>query len=210
VVINEYGSNFMKYKQDPLVSIEAKKAPFDSKRDDIFQFDYFIGKSRSTKKRSTIMEDKGEEVMERAISMSPVKSSQGGPEVEMSSQEERHQKVSQDIDWDLIQKEDEQEAMVTVMAVDTVNDDNNVKDSIQEASVDQDILAKETNQLEGMFEKAQTDTVQGPVEELTAWENQANNLQAVMNKEQGVGKEEWSTWQDVRQSKRMRANGSFQ
>jgi hypothetical protein len=39
VVINEYGSNFMKYKQDPLVSIEAKKALFDSKRDDIFQFD---------------------------------------------------------------------------------------------------------------------------------------------------------------------------
>jgi hypothetical protein len=118
--------------------------------------------------------------------------------------------VSQDIDWDLIQKEDEQEAMVIVMVVDTVNGDNNVKDSIQEASVDHDILAKETRQLEVMFEKAQTDTIQGPVEELTAWENQANNLQAMMDKEQGVGKEGWSTWQDVRQSKRIRANGSFQ
>jgi hypothetical protein len=207
VVINEYGSNFMKYKQDPLVSIEAKKALFDSKRDDIFQFDNFIGKSGSSKKMSTIMEDKGEEVTERAISVSPVKGSQGGPEAEMSSQDERHQKVSQDIDWDLIQK---QEDVVTVMAVDTVNGDSNVKDSNQEASADYDILAKETSQLEGMFEKAQTDTVQGPVEELTAWENQANNLQAVMDKEQGVGKEGWSTWQDVRQSKRIRANGSFQ
>jgi hypothetical protein len=57
----------MKYKQDPLVSIEAKKALFDSKRDDIFQFDDFIGKSGSAKKMSTIMEDKGEEVVESYI-----------------------------------------------------------------------------------------------------------------------------------------------
>ena len=67
----------MKYKQDPLVTIEAKKALLDSKRDDIFQFDDFIGKSGSTKKMSTIMEDK-EEVVERATCMSPVKGSQGG------------------------------------------------------------------------------------------------------------------------------------
>jgi hypothetical protein len=210
VVINEYGSNFMKYKQDPLVSIEAKKALFDSKRDDIFQIDEFIGKPKPTMEMSTIMEDKEEEVMERAISMSPIKDSQGGPEVEMSSQEERQQKLSQDIDWDLIQKEDEHEAVVNVMAGDTDNGNNNIKDSIQEDSVDHDILAKETSQLEVMVETAQTDTVQGPVGKLNTWENQATNLQAVMDQEQGVDKERWPTWQDVRQSKRIRANDSFQ
>jgi hypothetical protein len=61
-----------------------------------------------------------------------------------------------------------------------------------------------------MVEIAQTDTVQGPVEEFNTWENQAINLQAVMDQEQGVDKERWSTWQDVRQSKRIRANDSFQ
>jgi hypothetical protein len=95
------------------------------------------------------------------------------------------------------------------MAVYTVNGDNNVKDSIQEASADHDILAKETRQLEVMFEKAQTDTVQGPIEELTAWENQANNLQVVMDKEQGVGKEGWSTWQDVRQRRELEPMAHF-
>lgn len=38
--------------------------------------------------------------------MSPIKGSQGAPEVDLSSQEEALQKVSQDIDWDLIQEED--------------------------------------------------------------------------------------------------------
>jgi len=106
--------------------------------------------------------------------------------------------------------EDGQEAEVNVMAMDTVNGNNNVKDSIQEASGDHDISTKETSQLEVMLEKAQTDNVQGPTEKLNAWENQANDLQAVMEKEQDVDKEGWSKWQDVRQSKRIKANGSFQ
>ena len=82
------------------------------------------------------------------------------------------------------------------MAMDTVNGNNNVKDSIQEASGDHDISTKETSQLEVMLEKAQTDNVQGPTEKLNAWENQANDLQAVMEKEQDVDKEGWSQWQD--------------
>lgn len=77
VIINEYGSNFMKYKQDPLVTIEAKKALLENKKDDIFQFDDIVGKFGSTKKLPTILEDKGEEVVERTIAMSPVKGSQG-------------------------------------------------------------------------------------------------------------------------------------
>jgi hypothetical protein len=59
VVFNEYGSNFMKFKLDSLMTIEVKNAIFDSKREDIFQFDDIIGKSGSTKKLPTIMEDKG-------------------------------------------------------------------------------------------------------------------------------------------------------
>ena len=34
--------------------------------------------------------------------MSPIKGNQGALEVYLSSQEEAHQKESQDIDWDLI------------------------------------------------------------------------------------------------------------
>jgi hypothetical protein len=67
----------MKFKQDSLVTIEAKKAIFDSKREDIFQFDDIIGKFGSTKKLPTIMEDKGEEIAVRATSLSPIKGSQG-------------------------------------------------------------------------------------------------------------------------------------
>jgi hypothetical protein len=210
VVINEYGSNFMKYKQDPLVSIEAKKAIFDSKRDDIFQIDDVIGKSQLNMEKSIVVEDKEEEVIERAVSMSPIKDSQGGPEVDMSSQEERQQNVNQDIDWDLIQKEDEHEVVVNMIAGDTDHGKNSIKDSAQEDSANQDILVKETSQLEEMVETAQIDKVQGPVEKLNTWENQAIKLQAVMEQEQDVDKERWPTWQDVRQSKRIRANDSFQ
>lgn len=60
-VINEYGLNFVKYKQDPLVTIEAKNALHGNNKGDIFQFDDFIGKSGSSKSLPTIMEDKEEE-----------------------------------------------------------------------------------------------------------------------------------------------------
>jgi hypothetical protein len=105
-IINEYGSNFMKYKQDPLVTIEAKNALHGSNKDDIFQFGDIIGKSGSAKSLPTIVEEKEKEIVGRATSFSPVKGSQGGPEVDFSSQEEVHQKESQDIDWEVIQAED--------------------------------------------------------------------------------------------------------
>ena len=102
--------------------------------------------------------------MERAISMSPVKGNQGGPEVELSSQEELHQKVNQDIDWELIQKEDEQEAELSEVAVDTVSGNDNTKVSLQENSGDQNIYPKETSQLEVMIEEGQTTIMSGPAE----------------------------------------------
>jgi hypothetical protein len=107
-VINEYGSNFVKYKQDPLVTIEAKNALHGTSKEEFFQLDNMGSKSRS-KVLPTIVEDEEEERNgQRAISMSPVKGSQGAPEIDLSSQEEMIQKENQDIDWDLIQKEDGQ------------------------------------------------------------------------------------------------------
>ena len=55
VTVNEYGSNFMKYKQDSLVTIETKRALFENKKSDIFQLEDF----GSEKKLSTILEDMG-------------------------------------------------------------------------------------------------------------------------------------------------------
>jgi hypothetical protein len=107
-VINEYGSNFVKYKQDPLVTIEAKNALHGTSKEEFFQLDN-IGSKSGSKVLPTIVEDEEEERNgQRAISMSPVKGSQGAPEIDLSSQEEMIQKENQDIDWDLIQKEDGQ------------------------------------------------------------------------------------------------------
>jgi hypothetical protein len=108
IVINEYGSNMEKFKSDPLATIEAKNALYGSNRNDIFQFDKYMIKSGPSKDLSTTIEDKKAVFdKERAISVSPVKGSQGGPEIELSSQEECMIKESQDIDWELIQKEDD-------------------------------------------------------------------------------------------------------
>lgn len=88
-VINEYGSNFVKYKQDPLVTIEAKNALHGSSKSEFFQIEDYIGKSGSSKSLPTILEDKEEDCgVIRATSTSPGKGSQGGPEVDLSSQEE--------------------------------------------------------------------------------------------------------------------------
>lgn len=98
IVINEYVSNFMKYKQDPLVTVEAKNALHECNRDDIFHIEDSIGKYVATKSLPTIVEEKEKETVGRASSLSPVKGSQGGPEAELSSQEGLQQKETQDID----------------------------------------------------------------------------------------------------------------
>ena len=58
----------------------------------------------SSKSLPTIEEEK--EVIcgkDRAVSVSPIKGSQGGPEVDISSQEDCTQKEAQDIEGELIQ-----------------------------------------------------------------------------------------------------------
>ena len=57
--------------------------------------------------------------MERAVSISPVKGSQGAPDVDFSSQEEMLQKESQDIDQELIEEEDGQKSEIAEMEIDT-------------------------------------------------------------------------------------------
>ena len=115
VTINEYGSNFMKYKQDPLVTIETKRALFENKKSDSFQLEDF----GSEKKLPTILEDMGPTMVGRAISMSPVKGSQGGPKGDQSSQEEAQQKV---------QEGQEQLAEVTEAVEKEVGVDDNTQD----------------------------------------------------------------------------------
>lgn len=54
---------------------------------------------------------------DRAVAVSPIKGSQGGPEEDISSQEDGTHKESQDINWELIQEEDGQNSEVTKMDV---------------------------------------------------------------------------------------------
>jgi hypothetical protein len=64
-----------------------------------------------------VEEEEEERNGQRVISMSPVKGSQGAPEIDLSSQEEVVQKENQDIDWDLIQEEDGQNSELFEMDV---------------------------------------------------------------------------------------------
>jgi hypothetical protein len=210
-VINEYGSNLKKSKFDPLKTIEAKKALHDCGKMKIFQLeDYMIGTS-SSKKLPTIQEEKkGENVPERAVSMSPVKDSQGAPEVDLSSQEEALQKVSQDIDWDIIQEEDDLEAEVTMMAVE-IDTDSDKRDAVV-------VIATETLGMESQIIEQEggvtlneqdcgTDKIQ---ETVNAWEQQDNSPTHVVEKEQSINQDGWPVWQQVRQSKRLRESGTAQ
>jgi len=61
---------------------------------------------------------------ERAVSVSPIKGSQGGPEVDISSQEDSTQKEAQDIDRELIQDEDGQNSEVIEIELDRDRDND--------------------------------------------------------------------------------------
>lgn len=110
----------VKNKYDPLTTIEAKNALYGCSKDSIFRFDDMMTKSAPNKGLPTIVEDREEEgTVERAMYLSPVRGSQGAPEVDLSSQEEMLNKESQDIDWDLIQEEYGQNSEVIEMEIDT-------------------------------------------------------------------------------------------
>jgi len=116
-VINEYGSNMMMNKYDPLKTFEAKSASYDCSKENFFQVEDMMYKY-SSKSLQTILEDK--EVVncvERAISISPVKGSQGAPMMELSSQEDLLKKQSSDIDRELIEEEDGQKSEVADMDI---------------------------------------------------------------------------------------------
>jgi hypothetical protein len=88
------------------VTIEAKNDLHGRNRDDIFQIDDYSGESVATNKLPTIVEEMEKEIVGRAYSLSPVKGSQGGPEIDFSSQEDLQQKEIQEIDWELIEAEE--------------------------------------------------------------------------------------------------------
>jgi hypothetical protein len=155
-VINEYGSNFVKYKQDPLVTIEAKNALHGSSKDEFFQFDNIISKSGSSKVLPTIVEDKEEErTSQRAISISLVKGSQGAPEIDLSSQEEAVQKEIQDTDWDLIQEEDGQNSKMIEMGIE--NEKGKGIDKSEQLAISEE---KELTTVEENQRKVTTKTLQ--------------------------------------------------
>jgi hypothetical protein len=142
--------------------------------------------------------------------MSPIKGSQGAPEVDLSSQEEALQKVSQDIDWDIIQEEDDLEAEVTMMAVE-IDTDSDKRDAVV-------VIATETLGMESQIIEQEggvtlneqdcgTDKIQ---ETVNAWEQQDNSPTHVVEKEQSINQDGWPVWQQVRQSKRLRESGTAQ
>jgi len=119
-VINEYGSNTMKNKYDPLKTFEAKSALYDCNKENFFQINDLVTKSGASKSLPTILEDKEVRgIVDRAISISLVKGSQGAPEVDLSSQEEMLQKESQEIDWELIEEKDGKKFEIAEMDMDT-------------------------------------------------------------------------------------------
>jgi len=62
-------------------------------------------------------------------------------------------------------------------------------------------------QMEVASEKAQVADKESFVEQDNGWETQAKDLHAKVTKEQAVGQDGWPKWQDVRQSKRIKAYG---
>ncbi|CAD6344041.1 unnamed protein product [Miscanthus lutarioriparius] len=183
----------VKYKQDPLITIEAKNALHGGDKSEFFQLEDYIGKSRSSKSLPTIMEDKEDCEVVRATSMSPMKGSQGGPEVNLSSQEESQQKGSQDIDWDLIQ-EDGQGSKLTEMDVDSAKGHNRGEGNLQDTRVEEDSSKADVNQGTKM------DKI---IEEKYDWDKHVSTLKPMVEAEQEVSK-------DVRQSKRIKDVGTSQ
>ena len=168
------------------VTIETKRTLFENKKSDIFQLEDF----GSEKKLPTILEDMGPAMVGRAISMSPVRGSQGGHEGDQSSQEEAQQKIHGG---------QEQLAVVTEAGGKEAGVDDNTQDKEQGASGDQMSIPKEAGQL------MKVDSV-----DLTnVWEGYSTEGLAVQGKFQELSKDEWPKWQEVRQSKRIRANATF-
>jgi hypothetical protein len=205
VVINEYGSNLKKYKLDPLTTIEAKNSICESSRPKFFRLEDYMIDSGPSKYLPTIEEEKEEPAMkERAISVSPIKGSQGGHEVDISSQEDCTQKENQDVDWELKQEEDGQNSYDIDMKL--YKDREVVKET---ASMEKDKEDLATNticpvRLGSVINDEEEYNRDGDHE---AWETQATKMNSSAEIQE-KGQDGWPTWKEVRQSKRLRDNGT--
>jgi hypothetical protein len=78
--------------------------------------------------------------------MSPIKGSQGAPEIDLSSQEEAVQKENQDIDWDLIQEEDGQNSEMIEMDAENEREKGIDKSEPLAISEEKELTTVEENQ----------------------------------------------------------------
>jgi hypothetical protein len=129
--------------------------------------------------------------------------------VDLSSQEEARQKERQDIDWDLIKKEDGQISEIIEVEVDTGKHTEKGNTNIQ-AVKKEDLTSMEADQLKTNVEQVQSDCLIEPVEEPNAWDNHSSEVLSVTEAAQEADKDGWPKWQDVRQSKRLRDSGISQ
>lgn len=192
-IINEYGSNLMKEKHDPLKTIEAKNALYGCRKENFFQVDDLATKCGTSKSLDTILEDKVmEKTKERDVSLSPVKGSQGAPEVDLSSQEELLPKDDQDADWELIEEEDGQKSEVADMEV-----------NVAQLPVIEGEQEKQLPRVDTMHSATKESVVS---DKLNPWENYGAETEPMV--ENGQKEDDWPAWQQVRQSKRLRDSGT--
>jgi transposase-like protein len=211
VVINEYGSNFEKSKSDPLTIIEANKSICGSSRAKYFQLEDYMIKTGTSKSLPTIAEEKEElSVIERAVSVSPIKGSQGVPEVDISSQEEATQQDNQYLDWEIIQEEEGQKSDVTEIGMDR---DKEADKEIVNMEINEEQITANTHysvRLENVMTEETKFSLEKIKEQSEVWEKQAAKLCSSVAKNQKKGQDGWPEWKEVRQRKRLRDNGATQ
>jgi hypothetical protein len=204
-VINEYGSNLQKSKHDPLTAIEAKNALHGCKKSEFFQLEDYMIKPGPSKSLPSILEEKEENHnTARAVSMSPTKGSQGAPEIDISSQEEIPHMGSQDIDWDLIQEEDGQKSEVDEVEI--------VNEKIRETNEEVNPVIMEVDKVANAVEIGITEIsgLEGNQEQLNIWDKHVSALYVEAETGLKDNNSDWPEWKEVRQSKRIRDNGTSQ
>ena len=160
-------------------------------------------KSGPSKSLPTILEEENHTTA-RAVSMSPAKGSQGAPKVDISNQEEVPHIGSQDIDWDLIQEEDGQKSEID--EVEIVNE--KIKETNEEVNAVIMEVDKDANAVEmGNTERSDLECDQ---EQLNIWDKHVSALSAETEARLRDNNSDQTEWKEVRQSKRLRDNGTSQ
>lgn len=162
-------------------------------------------KSGPSKSLPSILEEKEENHnTARAVSMSPTKGSQGAPEIDISSQEEIPHMGSQDIDWDLIQEEDGQKSEVDEVEI--------VNEKIRETNEEVNPVIMEVDKVANAVEIGITEIsgLEGNQEQLNIWDKHVFALYVEAEAGLKDNNSDWPEWKEVRQSKRIRDNGTSQ